>query len=120
MEKLIAFFCFDFFVGVFVLNCVCRDASLQKSIVERISDIFSCVTCVDIPQEVNKVIFASKSFKATADCAENSDAARSQKELLQSVSKAVQKLDRDIGKVSTSCDVNLAGCIADLQILSMK
>ncbi|XP_070177056.1 eEF1A lysine and N-terminal methyltransferase-like isoform X2 [Littorina saxatilis] len=106
--------------GVFVLNCVCRDASLQKSIVERISDIFSCVTCVDIPQEVNKVIFASKSFKATADCAENSDAARSQKELLQSVSKAVQKLDRDIGKVSTSCDVNLAGCIADLQILSMK
>ena len=103
-----------------MLNFVCRDGSLQKSILARISDIFPCVACVDIPQEVNKVVFASKSRKFTQHSAEGCDAADGQRAVLQTVSQSAKRLDRVIRTVSQSCHVDLAECIADLRVLSVK
>ena len=103
-----------------MLNFVCRDESLQKSILARISNIFPCVACMDIPQEVNRVIFASKSRKFTQDSAEGCDAANGQRAVLQTVSQSAKRLDRAVRTVSQSCHVDLAECIADLQVLSVK
>ena len=48
------------FSGVFVLNIVCREESLWQQITHRISSVFSLVSFVDIPNDVNKVLFATK------------------------------------------------------------
>jgi hypothetical protein len=58
---------------VFVLNFVCRDETLQQTITDRIAGLFACVSCVDVPQEVNKVFFACKTAAFAAD---NSNAAQ--------------------------------------------
>ena len=118
-----------------MLNFVCRDQDLHQTIIGRISDIFPCVMSVDIPEEVNKVIFASKSASPTgdpvlcpaspdttssADAAVKSDSASSQNVMLRSLSQAAKTLDKQIRSVSASCDVELADCVAGLQVLSVK
>ncbi|XP_076436288.1 eEF1A lysine and N-terminal methyltransferase-like [Babylonia areolata] len=134
--------------GVFVLNLVCRDEALQKSVMDRIGAVFPCVMAVDIPQEVNRVVFAYKSaqFSAAAAAAASSsiatpDAANGtcdggvsqkpnavaksecvaglQRELLERLGQSAKRLDRQIRSVSASCDVVLAECVADLQQLTV-
>ena len=103
-----------------MLNFVCRDESLQKSITTRISEIFPCVACVDIPQEVNKVIFACKSRTLARGPTDSLDAAGCQRWMLQTVGQAAKRLDRAIRTVSAACQVDLAECVADLQMLSVE
>lgn len=124
--------------GVFVLNFVCRDQALQKSIMGRIRAVFPCVMCVDIPQEVNKVVFAYKSTQHAGASAEISDADEKSnieekanvegkseaaekpgRELLEALNRSAKRLDRQIKSVSGSCDVTLAECIAGLRVVSV-
>ena len=103
-----------------MLNFACSDESLHKSSIARISDVFPCVACMDIPQEVYEVIFASKSRRFTLESEGSSDTASVQKTVLQTIHQSAKRLDRAIPTVSKSCNLDLAECIADLQVLSVK
>lgn len=99
--------------GVFVLNFVCRDETLQKTIVSCLGDIFPTVSCIDIPEEVNRVIFAS-----TVTSEKEGEAGSSS--FVGKVKESAKRLDREIKKVSRTCEVDVSDCIKDLQVLCIK
>ncbi|KAK7084433.1 Methyltransferase-like protein 13 [Halocaridina rubra] len=47
--------------GVLILNLVCRDEALKKSILQDVRAVFSSVLCQQIPDEVNCILFCSMS-----------------------------------------------------------
>uniref|UniRef100_UPI003AAE08DF eEF1A lysine and N-terminal methyltransferase isoform X2 n=1 Tax=Centroberyx gerrardi TaxID=166262 RepID=UPI003AAE08DF len=55
--------------GVFMLNLVCRDSVLRKSVLERVRGVFPCVLSRGIEGEVNEVLLCSCGEKKTADTA---------------------------------------------------
>ncbi|KAM4548941.1 eEF1A lysine and N-terminal methyltransferase isoform 2-T2 [Odontesthes bonariensis] len=65
--------------GLFILNLVCRDPALRKSVLERVSGVFPSVLSRKIAEEINEVLLCS--------CAEK-DAAH----ILPTLSQAAQHL----------------------------
>lgn len=53
--------------GVFILNLVCRDSVLKKSLLERLRSIFPVIISGDVEGEVNQVLLCSKGEKKTED-----------------------------------------------------
>lgn len=49
---------FAIFAGVFILNLVCRDTELKKTVLSRVATVFPAVYTVDIEDEVNQIVFA--------------------------------------------------------------
>ncbi|XP_058610804.1 eEF1A lysine and N-terminal methyltransferase isoform X2 [Onychostoma macrolepis] len=47
--------------GLFMLNLVCRDSALRKSVLERVQAVFSCVFSRGIEGEVNEVLLCCRS-----------------------------------------------------------
>lgn len=99
---------------------VCRDEALQQDIINRILNIFTSVMCVDIPQEVNKIIFASTvplegvSVEAKEVCADDLKLSP------EKIKQAAGRLDKEIKKTSHSCDVDVVECMSQLRVLTIK
>ncbi|KAM9848552.1 eEF1A lysine and N-terminal methyltransferase [Aulostomus maculatus] len=55
--------------GVFILNLVCRDSALRKSVLERVSRVYPTVLSRKIDGEVNEVLLCSGGENETADAA---------------------------------------------------
>ncbi|XP_044054180.1 eEF1A lysine and N-terminal methyltransferase [Siniperca chuatsi] len=55
--------------GVFVLNLVCRDSLLRKSVLERVSGVFPTILSRKIEGEVNEVLLCSCGEDETSDAA---------------------------------------------------
>ncbi|KAM9357690.1 eEF1A lysine and N-terminal methyltransferase [Symphorus nematophorus] len=55
--------------GVFILNLVCRDSVLRKSVLERVSAVFPTILSRKIEGEVNEVLLCSRGENETSDAA---------------------------------------------------
>nr|XP_046246565.1 eEF1A lysine and N-terminal methyltransferase isoform X2 [Scatophagus argus] len=55
--------------GVFILNLVCRDTVLRKSVLERVSSVFPAILSKKIEGEVNEVLLCSRGENETPDAA---------------------------------------------------
>ncbi|XP_070688545.1 eEF1A lysine and N-terminal methyltransferase [Pempheris klunzingeri] len=55
--------------GVFILNLVCRDSALRKSVLERVSAVFPTILSRKIEGEVNEVLLCSRGDGETSDAA---------------------------------------------------
>ncbi|XP_038572344.1 eEF1A lysine and N-terminal methyltransferase [Micropterus salmoides] len=55
--------------GVFILNLVCRDSALRKSVSERVSAVFPTILSRKIEGEVNEVLLCSRGENETLDAA---------------------------------------------------
>ncbi|XP_053178130.1 eEF1A lysine and N-terminal methyltransferase [Scomber japonicus] len=55
--------------GVFILNLVCRDSALRKSVLERVSAVFPTILSRKIEGEVNEVLLCSRGENETSDAA---------------------------------------------------
>ncbi|XP_074523549.1 eEF1A lysine and N-terminal methyltransferase [Halichoeres trimaculatus] len=55
--------------GVFMLNLVCRDPDLRRSVLERVSAVFPTILSRKIQDEVNEVLLCSPGNKETSDTA---------------------------------------------------
>ncbi|XP_040895833.1 eEF1A lysine and N-terminal methyltransferase [Toxotes jaculatrix] len=55
--------------GVFILNLVCRDPVLRKSVLQRVSAVFPCILSRKIEGEVNEVLLCSHGENKTPDAA---------------------------------------------------
>lgn len=53
--------------GVFILNLVCRDSVLRKSVLERVSAVFPTILSRKIEGEVNEVLLCSRGGNETSD-----------------------------------------------------
>lgn len=88
------FFFYYFFstrTGVFILNLVCRDTLLKKSLLERLRCIFPTIISGDIEGEVNQVLLCSKSEKKIPDTTH----------ILQSLCQAGKNLQVALGSDKT-------------------
>ncbi|XP_041863023.1 eEF1A lysine and N-terminal methyltransferase isoform X2 [Melanotaenia boesemani] len=52
--------------GLFILNLVCRDPDLRKSVLERVSGVFPTVLSRKIAEEINEVLLCSRGEKGAA------------------------------------------------------
>lgn len=77
--------------GVFILNLVCRDTLLKKSLLERLRCIFPTIISGDIEGEVNQVLLCSKSEKKIPDTTH----------ILQSLCQAGKNLQVALGSDKT-------------------
>ncbi|XP_069006047.1 eEF1A lysine and N-terminal methyltransferase isoform X1 [Embiotoca jacksoni] len=55
--------------GLFMLNLACRDSALRKSVLERVSGVFSTILSRKIEEEINEVLLCSRGEKETPDTA---------------------------------------------------
>nr|XP_019936730.1 PREDICTED: methyltransferase-like protein 13 [Paralichthys olivaceus] len=55
--------------GIFMLNLVCRDSALRKSVLQRISTVFPSILSRKIEGEVNEVLLCSRGGNKTSDSA---------------------------------------------------
>ncbi|KAM3619657.1 uncharacterized protein V6R79_011431 [Siganus canaliculatus] len=96
--------------GVFILNLVCRDSLLRKSVLERVSAIFPTIFSRKIEGEVNEVLLCS--------CAQNetSDAACT----LPSLNQAAKSLQSALSshRTGTTCSprIDIAELLKDLKM----
>ncbi|XP_072295357.1 eEF1A lysine and N-terminal methyltransferase isoform X2 [Eucyclogobius newberryi] len=77
--------------GVFILNLVCRDSLLKKSLLERLKSIFPTIISGDVEGEVNQVLLCSKGDNQSPDTAN----------VLQSMGQAGKSLQRSLGSDKT-------------------
>ncbi|XP_017284244.1 eEF1A lysine and N-terminal methyltransferase [Kryptolebias marmoratus] len=52
--------------GLFILNLVCRDPALRKSVLERVRGVFPTVLSRKIAEEINEVLFCCRDEQDTA------------------------------------------------------
>ncbi|XP_074492054.1 eEF1A lysine and N-terminal methyltransferase [Sebastes fasciatus] len=96
--------------GLFILNLVCRDSVLRKSVLERMSAVFPSIISRKIEGEVNEVLLCS--------CGENetSDAAR----ILPSLNQAAKSLQSALLSNSTGTNsgphIDIAKLLKDLKV----
>lgn len=55
--------------GVFMLNLVCRDSALRKSVLERVRRVFSTILTRKIEGEVNEVLLCTQGGNEASDSA---------------------------------------------------
>ncbi|XP_076093580.1 eEF1A lysine and N-terminal methyltransferase-like [Mytilus galloprovincialis] len=51
--------------GVLILNLVCRDEDMKKTVIKRLTGIFHQVVVKDIEEEVNQIVYAQNSMEQT-------------------------------------------------------
>lgn len=95
--------------GVFILNLVCRDSLLKKTLLERLKGIFPVIVSGDVEGEVNQVLVCSKGENEMPDTAH----------ILQSLGKSGKNLQSTLTSDKTGSNCNPHIDIADL-IKEMK
>ncbi|KAK2835811.1 hypothetical protein Q5P01_016295 [Channa striata] len=96
--------------GVFMLNLVCRDSALRKTVLERVSGVFPTILSRKIEGEVNEVLLCF--------CGENekSNAGR----LLSSLNEAAKSLQSALGSKRTGANrsphIDIAELLKDLKV----
>ncbi|KAM7388530.1 hypothetical protein PAMP_024698 [Pampus punctatissimus] len=92
--------------GVFMLNLVCRDSALRKSVLERVSAVFPTILSRRIEGEVNEVLLCSRGENDT------SYAAR----ILPSLTQAAKNLQSALCSNNRSPHIDIAELLKDLKI----
>uniref|UniRef100_A0A8C6TBF5 eEF1A lysine and N-terminal methyltransferase n=1 Tax=Neogobius melanostomus TaxID=47308 RepID=A0A8C6TBF5_9GOBI len=82
--------------GVFILNLVCRDSLLKKTLLERLKSIFATIVSGDVEGEVNQVLLCSKGEKKMPDTTN----------ILQSLGQAGKTLQSTLGSNKTGGNCN--------------
>ncbi|XP_042339880.1 LOW QUALITY PROTEIN: eEF1A lysine and N-terminal methyltransferase [Plectropomus leopardus] len=96
--------------GVFMLNLVCRDSVLRKSVLERVSAVFPSILSRKIEGEVNEVLLCTRGEKETSDAAG----------ILQTLNQAGKSLQSALcsnrTETSSSPHIDIAGLLKDLKV----
>ncbi|XP_059196441.1 eEF1A lysine and N-terminal methyltransferase [Centropristis striata] len=96
--------------GVFLLNLVCRDSVLRKSVLERVSAVFPTILSRKIEGEVNEVLLCSRGEKETTDPAR----------ILPSLSEAGKSLQSALSSNRTGSNssphIDIAELLKDLKV----
>ncbi|XP_049444114.1 eEF1A lysine and N-terminal methyltransferase [Epinephelus fuscoguttatus] len=96
--------------GVFMLNLVCRDPVLRKSVLERVSAVFPSILSRKIEGEVNEVLLCSRGENKTLDAAH----------ILQSLNQAGKSLQSALcsnrTETNSSPHIDIAGLLKDLKV----
>lgn len=82
--------------GVFILNLVCRDSLLKKTLLERLKSIFPTIVSGDVEGEVNQVLLCSRSVNKTPDTTN----------ILQSLGQAGKNLQSTLHSDKTGSNCN--------------
>lgn len=90
--------------GLFMLNLVCRDSALRKSVLERVQAVFPCVFSRGIEGEVNEVLLCCRS-------AGEGHKPHSIPQTLQQTAKDLQKTLR--------ANIQTAPCVPQIDITAM-
>uniref|UniRef100_A0A8C1PVM6 eEF1A lysine and N-terminal methyltransferase n=1 Tax=Cyprinus carpio TaxID=7962 RepID=A0A8C1PVM6_CYPCA len=90
--------------GLFMLNLVCRDSALRKSVLERVQAVFTCVFSRGIEGEVNEVLLCCRS------------AGEGHKP--HSVSQTLQQTAKDLQK-TLRANTKTAPCVPQIDISAM-
>ncbi|KAM4628820.1 eEF1A lysine and N-terminal methyltransferase [Polymixia lowei] len=97
--------------GVFMLNLVCRDSILRKSVLERVHGVFPCVFSRGIEGEVNEVLLCSRGEKES-----NGSTPTLPKSLTQAAKSLQSALcTNSTGRTSTP-HINIADLLKDLKV----
>ncbi|XP_033821638.1 eEF1A lysine and N-terminal methyltransferase isoform X1 [Periophthalmus magnuspinnatus] len=95
--------------GVFILNLVCRDSLLKKSLLERLRSVFPTIISGDVEGEVNQVLMCHKGDNRSPDTANT----------LQSLGQAAKSLQSTLGSDKTgnhSPNIDISELIKELKI----
>ncbi|XP_076582396.1 eEF1A lysine and N-terminal methyltransferase [Chaetodon auriga] len=96
--------------GVFILNLVCRNMALRKSVLERVSAMFPTVLSRKIEGEVNEVLLCSRGDNETPDAAR----------ILPSLNKAAKSLQSALCSnrtgTNSSPHIDVAELLKDLKV----
>ncbi|CAJ1060095.1 eEF1A lysine and N-terminal methyltransferase [Xyrichtys novacula] len=93
--------------GLFMLNLVCRDSALRKSVLERLSAVFPTILSRKIEDEVNEVLLCSPGENKTLDAAH----------ILQSVKQAGESLQTALRSgTSRKPHIDITELLKDLKI----
>ncbi|XP_070817194.1 eEF1A lysine and N-terminal methyltransferase [Chaetodon trifascialis] len=96
--------------GVFILNLVCRNMALRKSVLERVSAMFPTVLSRKIEGEVNEVLLCSRGENETPDAAH----------ILPSLNKAAKSLQSALCSnrtgTNSSPHIDIAELLKDLKV----
>uniref|UniRef100_A0A8C4DJ52 eEF1A lysine and N-terminal methyltransferase n=1 Tax=Dicentrarchus labrax TaxID=13489 RepID=A0A8C4DJ52_DICLA len=96
--------------GVFILNLVCRDSVLRKSVLERVSSVFPTILSRKIEGEVNEVLLCSRGEDETQDAAR----------ILPSLNQAAKSLQSALCSNRTGANssphIDIAELLKDLKV----
>ncbi|KAG7228850.1 hypothetical protein INR49_008628 [Caranx melampygus] len=96
--------------GIFILNLVCRDSALRKSVLQRVSDVFPSILSRKIEGEVNEVLLCSCGEKGTSDAAS----------ILASLNQGAKNLQSALGSnrtgTSRSPHIDIVELLKDLKV----
>ncbi|XP_041791775.1 eEF1A lysine and N-terminal methyltransferase isoform X1 [Chelmon rostratus] len=96
--------------GVFILNLVCRNTALRKSVLERVSAVFPAILSRKIEGEVNEVLLCSRGENETPDAAR----------ILPSLNKAAKSLQSALcsnrSGTNSSPHIDIAQLLKDLKV----
>lgn len=96
--------------GMFILNLVCRDSALRKSVLQRVSDVFPSILSRKIDGEVNEVLLCSCAEKRTSDAAS----------ILASLNQAAKNLQSALGSnrtgISRSPHIDIVELLKGLKV----
>lgn len=96
--------------GVFILNLVCRDPVMRKSVLERLMAVFPSVLSRKIEGEVNEVLLCSRAEKETQDAAS----------ILPSLGQAAKSLQSALRSnrtgTNSSPHIDIAELLKDLKL----
>lgn len=94
------------FLGVFVLNLVCRDEQLKAEVKQRVKKVFGTVICHHIEDEVNEILYAL-----------NKENSVDESELKTVWEKNCQLLNKLAKKKSVNNEIDLVKEIENVNIL---
>lgn len=110
---------FLFPIGMLLLNFVCRDENLRHTVLNRLCEVFPTVMSVDIPQEVNRVIFASTIPMENTVLKTERDCVKLTRTLsLDKVKDEAEKMFKSRKQNSESCMGDVIDCLSKLTVLS--
>uniref|UniRef100_A0A1A8E7G5 eEF1A lysine and N-terminal methyltransferase n=1 Tax=Nothobranchius kadleci TaxID=1051664 RepID=A0A1A8E7G5_NOTKA len=93
--------------GLFMLNLVCRDPALRKTVLERVRSMFPSVLSRKIAEEINEVLLCCREQKDTAH-------------ILPSLSQAAKNLQNTLcsDRTQTKCrpHIDIAEMLKDLKV----
>ncbi|XP_027146469.1 eEF1A lysine and N-terminal methyltransferase [Larimichthys crocea] len=98
--------------GVFILNLVCRDSALRKSVSERVSAVFPTILSRKIEGEVNEVLLCSRGEKNKTQ----TDADRILSSTKQSAKSLQSALCSNRTGTNSSPHIDIAELLKDLKV----
>lgn len=97
-------------LGIFILNLVCRDSALRKSVLDRISSVFPTILSRKIEGEVNEVLLCSHGEKKQSNVAD----------ILPSLSEAAKSLQTALSSKRTGTNrsphIDIEELLRDLKV----